>query len=1513
MASSVQVFGNLSFTQSSLKKAASQVRSAVSKISVPISVTVTKSSISAVKKQIKSSISQVPYAISITVTKASLSAANKQIRSAFGKAGLPQITVHPATIAAINSLARSVARINSGGLGGGRGGAGGGPTGGGRGGRRGGFSGALPLGRLSGEASEFSKSMDAATARVFAFGATAIVLGSVGQAFRELVTTTIEVEKRLAEIQAIFGTSDATFAKFRETIFDVASNTGQSFDTVADGAAELARQGLSAAETAKRLNASLVLTRISGIDAKDSVGALTSVINGFSSAGLNANQIINKIVAVDTAFAVSAKDLADGFTRAGSTAEDAGVSFDDLLGLITALQQKTARGGAVIGNGLKTIFTRISRGSVIEDLKALGVQIDASQSGVQKLQAIGQAFEDAKGDPLRQAAIKEKAAGGFQINLISAALKDLNSEQSLFTKASKESSQATNEAFKLNAELNKTMAAQINDVVVSITNMSEKIGQVTFAPALKSFLEFSSTITESFNTSLNPEAGFNFTKGFFSGVGTFIQGPGAVLVLSGFYKIFSIVAGFANQGLKDIFKITLGKKAQLDIENKITGALDRNARISAIVFNTNTSVARQKQLAVALINREVAAEKNRLSVLKTISAEMAKQNAYINADGGISFDKNKGAKFAREAGNIARSPLATVAGSLAVGAGGEFVKGKDKSKDEVDSITRQIDKLNQEISGLNTETDKEKISDLTKKIKDLNLRSSELTAKSEEFQKSVNTVATNFSLALAAFQFGSQVGGIVTALALLKLGLDEFVVPKIVDYTNRPIEGADVSDIGVEIRKVQREFDKLARATSLLSQEVEIGAQTFRSEMKVRSEAQKGFDQNAIGGISSNLELNKGLVGILAGSDSKEVKRQAQLDQSELEKKSNRFELGQLIEKINDTAQKAANVRAQDAGFASTKNIPIGPLALSSKYEDSIKKFLDAASKEKIGLRENARKSLDRQREQLVFQQADLTEDPEKLKENRDKIAAIDKRILDISSSIEKNSLAAQLPALPDKLGNDAYKKWAEGTIKALEERGSVDGGVSQVGLDLAKKVLSSSNGLDVGKDLKSTISLTKSIAEGLEKASTSGSSEDYKILSDKLEELKTKGLIPEEDIKQFDTIISSFAEQQRKDVLDRAQLAIDSIRKQREVNDKFITDLKGVYEKNVTSVRDLRKGKIQFTKDEFADPFSETGADKLDKFGISGEKRSGISGVTNVGAFSSNFLGAATEDLRKTLDTLKSGGVTGVLDKTSQDILTKQLQDVSLSPQTSPDNATRAALQPFYEAEKLFKTATTSDQFNQAVDLQRQGVRGVQGLNVDPNSDKAFAIKNLIATSAQQAKIVGGVVNTLSLRNPGYVGENTSSNALGTAQTTVGNKLNADEQAAANKEKASLTSLDEFLKNINKVFETERSGRTSTLGQEVPEAIKTVAESALKLKEFTDSISSKTASEASTQTFEKLKAMGAQAELTAASLKSVEEKTTSFGSALAIILAKIEGVNAPNGRDIAGRPIGQTPIGQAD
>ena len=157
---------------------------------------------------------------------------------------------------------------------------------------------------------------------------------------------------------------------------------------------------------------------------------------------------------VDTAFAVSAKDLAEAFSRAGSTAEDAGVSFDELLGVVTAVQQKTSRGGAVIGNAFKSIFTRLSRGSTIEKLQELGVAIDASQSGIQKLQSLGAALENIS-DPTIASQIKELAGGVYQINVVSAALKDLTSDTSLFTEATKISSQATDEAYQKNEQLSK--------------------------------------------------------------------------------------------------------------------------------------------------------------------------------------------------------------------------------------------------------------------------------------------------------------------------------------------------------------------------------------------------------------------------------------------------------------------------------------------------------------------------------------------------------------------------------------------------------------------------------------------------------------------------------------------------------------------------------------------------------------------------------------------------------------------------------------------------------------------------------------------------------------------------------------------------------------------------------------------------------------------------------------------------------------------------------------------------
>ena len=503
----------------------------------------------------------------------------------------------------------------------------------------------MALGRITGQASEFQKSLDASTARVFAFGATTLILNSVNQAFKKLVATTIEVEKKLIEINSIFQASEKVFNRFRNSIFRVAKETGQAFETVADGAAELARQGLSAEETAKRLKAALVLTRISGLGAEKSVKALTAAINGFASAGLSANQIVNKMVAVDTAFAVSAQDLAEAFSRAGSTAEDAGVSFNELLGLVTAVEQKTARGGAVIGNAFKSIFTRLSRGDTIESLRELGVEITSAQSGVQKLGALSAAL-DRIADPTVASKIKELAGGVFQINVVSAALKDLSSETSIFAGAATTAANATNEAFDKNADLNKALASQINALVVGLTSLAARIGDLTFGPLLENLVGLVTKFTGFLDTALDPEKGNKFIKGFFGAIKAFLSGPAVVIFTAAFIKIFALVARFAKDGLKSVFAIGSEASKIKNIEGGIVGLLQKDKTLRQIILSSTTSQATKEAAIINAIRQENALLTQQAALMSSIATAARARGVASFSGASGRFAGRKGMAFA---------------------------------------------------------------------------------------------------------------------------------------------------------------------------------------------------------------------------------------------------------------------------------------------------------------------------------------------------------------------------------------------------------------------------------------------------------------------------------------------------------------------------------------------------------------------------------------------------------------------------------------------------------------------------------------------------------------------------------------------------------------------------------------------------------------------------------------------------------------------------------------------------
>lgn len=70
------------------------------------------------------------------------------------------------------------------------------------------------LSAATAKASEFEKSINAANARVLAFGASAGLIYKLGEAFNGLVKSTIEVEKTLVDVNTLLNLNQKQIAEF---------------------------------------------------------------------------------------------------------------------------------------------------------------------------------------------------------------------------------------------------------------------------------------------------------------------------------------------------------------------------------------------------------------------------------------------------------------------------------------------------------------------------------------------------------------------------------------------------------------------------------------------------------------------------------------------------------------------------------------------------------------------------------------------------------------------------------------------------------------------------------------------------------------------------------------------------------------------------------------------------------------------------------------------------------------------------------------------------------------------------------------------------------------------------------------------------------------------------------------------------------------------------------------------------------------------------------------------------
>ena len=484
------------------------------------------------------------------------------------------------------------------------------------------------LSKATVKADEFSKSMEASNARVIAFGASAGLIMGIDRALKAMVSSAIKVEKAMMDVNVVMGATTQQLDKFGKGMFRVAKETAQGFETVAEAATELARQGLGMEQTLIRTKDALILTRLTGMNAADSVKSLTAAVNSFNKEGVTSAQVINRMAKVDAKFAVSSEDLAKSISRVGASAVSAGVSMNELMAITTAVQQKTARGGAVIGNAFKTIFTRIQRSDVQQRLENIGVATrDMSGnmlSGIKIVENLSKSFSGLT--KAQQSSVSEQVAGVFQVNILKAAMSDLSQANSIYAGALRASNSATDEAYQKNEKLNQTLDSLVNKTLANLTQAGAALGGGAFGPAIENVLGTVNSIIDAFGDGGKLEKfGEGFGKDILTGIGKFIGGPGLIMATAVFAKLALSLGKFAKQALMDVVGINTATKQRAALEQ-------------AVVATIQSEPALLKQVQKGTLDI-VALEQKLLNTLKLQTAERAKMQAYARPIAGALYGR----------------------------------------------------------------------------------------------------------------------------------------------------------------------------------------------------------------------------------------------------------------------------------------------------------------------------------------------------------------------------------------------------------------------------------------------------------------------------------------------------------------------------------------------------------------------------------------------------------------------------------------------------------------------------------------------------------------------------------------------------------------------------------------------------------------------------------------------------------------------------------------------------------
>jgi len=179
-----------------------------------------------------------------------------------------------------------------------------------------------------------------------------------------------DLDKELTNVQIVTGMTAEETEKLSKQYNQLAKNLGATTLEVARGSLEWFRQGKTVEETSKLMEETMKMSKLGNLESAQSTEYLTSIMNGFKLEAEDVSLVVDKLVGLDNNMATSVSELATALQYSSNSAQQAGVSFEELASYVAVISSTTRRSAESIGQSLKTMFARLENiklGKMFED------------------------------------------------------------------------------------------------------------------------------------------------------------------------------------------------------------------------------------------------------------------------------------------------------------------------------------------------------------------------------------------------------------------------------------------------------------------------------------------------------------------------------------------------------------------------------------------------------------------------------------------------------------------------------------------------------------------------------------------------------------------------------------------------------------------------------------------------------------------------------------------------------------------------------------------------------------------------------------------------------------------------------------------------------------------------------------------------------------------------------------------------------------------------------------------